>query len=170
MIAGKRKPRELQKHGHLWPRVQVDPEDRHTLDERAWGICMFRGKLYVVGGDWINGRMVQRRFHRVIMSAPSGMQVDHINGNTLDNRRCNLRICTSAENGRNRKPRKGGSSGYKGVCWNKPAQKWQARIMVGGKSISLGYFDDEVEAARAYDAAACEFHGDFARLNFQASA
>lgn len=169
MRAGKRRPRELQKHGHLWPKVQVDPEDRHTLDEQAWYIDMIRGKLYVVGGDWVNGRMVKRFLHRMIMNAPPGIQVDHINGDPLDNRRCNLRLCTHAENQCNQHVVRGRSQ-FKGVTWHKQNRKWRARIVHHGKDIHLGLFDDEVEAARAYDAAACEFHGDFARLNFQASA
>ena len=93
--------------------------------------------------------------------------VDHINRNSLDNRRANLRLATHDENARNRvKINKKCSSIYKGVCWNKHHKKWQGQIQVQRKSMHLGYFDDELDAARAYDAAAEKYHGEFACLNF----
>lgn len=103
------------------------------------------------------------------MQAPDGMQTDHINGDRLDNRRANLRICNGMENARNR----GVSarhieipSRYKGVSWERRAARWQAQIGCDGKKFHLGLFATEEEAARAYDAKARELHGDFARLNF----
>lgn len=166
LMAGKRKPRGLQKYGHLWPKVLVDPCDLWLLTAYAWCIKMCGGKPYVAGTDHINGRAVMCFLHRVIMNAPPGVEVDHINGNTLDNRRCNLRICTHKENGRNQKSH-GGSSKYKGVSWHKQRRKWQAQIKVDGKNIHLGYFDDEEGTAFTYDVAARILFGDFARLNFQ---
>lgn len=91
--------------------------------------------------------------------------VDHINGDKLDNRRANLRLCTNAENLRNGKSR-GGSSQYKGVCLHKQNKNWIATIMKDGKAKHIGCFDDELSAAKAYDKAAISMHGAFARLNF----
>jgi hypothetical protein len=88
------------------------------------------------------------------------MVVDHINGNGLDNRRCNLRICTPAQNGLNSRPRVDGKSRFKGVFPH--GDRWRAKV--GGRH--LGLFDDEVEAAKARDRLARKLHGKFARLNF----
>lgn len=101
--------------------------------------------------------------HRMIMRPRKGQIVDHIDGNGLNNRRCNLRICTSRQNQANRGPC-GGSSRFVGVFRNK--DKWQAGIGYRGKSYYIGLFDDEVEAAKARDRKAYELHGEFAYLNF----
>ena len=104
------------------------------------------------------------RMHREILNAPAHMQVDHRNGNRLDNQRSNLRLATATENARNKKVRSGGSSRYKGVHVYRDG--WRAAATIGNTNIYLGYFTDEAEAARAYDNAAREYFGDFARLNF----
>jgi len=98
------------------------------------------------------------------------LQADHINRRTLDNRRCNLRICTHQENARNRHKRRthaGGkcSSQYKGVHWNKQTAKWVSMIGFGDKRIYLGLFTSELEAAIAYNTKASELFGEFANLN-----
>ena len=100
------------------------------------------------------------------MNAPKGMVVDHIDGNGLNNRKSNLRICTKAQNVHNSRPRTNTSSKYKGVFWNKANKKWSATIHKGDKWTYIGGFDDEKEAARAYDRKAAEFFGEFAYLNF----
>lgn len=107
--------------------------------------------------------------HRIIWKLVHGedpVAIDHINGDRADNRLINLRACTNAENSRNYKKPHGGSSKYRGVCWVKRDQAWAARISVGVKKISLGYHQDEIAAAKAYDRAAREHHGEFAILNF----
>ena len=118
------------------------------------------------------------KMHRLVLGAalgrPLGPQevVDHINGNGIDNRRSNLRLATHSQNHANApKPRtKNPSSQYKGVYWypyKDGRPRWRAMLRVGdGKRISLGYFDDEAEAARAYDRAHVEHFGEFARPNF----
>jgi hypothetical protein len=99
------------------------------------------------------------------MQAERGEQIDHKNGNGLDNRRDNLRKATATENNRNRmKLRAPCASKYKGV-W-RHYDKWGAAIWDKGKSIKLGRFDTEAKAAEAYDAAARRLHGEFARVNF----
>jgi hypothetical protein len=104
--------------------------------------------------------------HRLIMNPPEGKFVDHVNGNSLDYRRCNLRNCTKAQNAWNR-PAFGGTSRFKGVHRDKDG-RWKAGIRVGGRQTFIGVFDDEVEAARAYDRKARELFGEFAYLNFPA--
>jgi hypothetical protein len=111
-----------------------------------------------------NGHRKYIYMHREIMQTPDDMETDHINGNTLDNRRENLRICTRSQNSAN-KNKYTGASGYKGVHWFKPIKKWAARIQVEHKQICLGYFSDVLDAARAYNRAAIELFGEFARLN-----
>ena len=103
--------------------------------------------------------------HRLIMQAPKGMLVDHIDRNGLNNKRSNLRLCTKKQNRANGKPWKPAASGYRGVYWS--GRKWFAAISQNGHKIkSLGQFESKELAARAYDAAAWERWGEFASLNF----
>lgn len=107
------------------------------------------------------------RLHRMLLRPPADMVVDHINGDRLDNRRANLRVCTQTENLANGKPHRDGKSKYRGVCFRKREGTWRAQISLGGqKSKYLGQYPTEEEAAMAYDHAARERYGDFARLNF----
>jgi hypothetical protein len=101
--------------------------------------------------------------HRFLMSPPEGMQVDHINRDSLDNRRSNLRLCTPSENARNNRSRRR----YKGVYHqNNHTRPFQAKINCAGEMHHLGYFQTEEEGARAYDEKARELFGAFACLNF----
>lgn len=93
-------------------------------------------------------------------------KTDHINGDGLDNRRENLREVTDGQNTRNTRRRLDNTSSFKGVCWNKQQGMWQARIAVDGVRYRLGYYTTAEEAARAYDAAARELHGEYATVNF----
>jgi len=97
------------------------------------------------------------------MNAQTGQQVDHINHNPLDNRRCNLRLCTNGQNTANaRKHKDGITSQFKGVSWDKYAQSWCVQV----QGSRVGRFKSEMEAARAYDNAARVAFGEFAHLNF----
>ncbi len=104
--------------------------------------------------------------HRLVADTPLNLVCDHINHDGLDNRRGNLRLCTRLQNSRNRLPRRGGSSKYKGVTWNKRRKKFMAEIRVNQKYQYLSYFENEIDAAKAYDKKAKEFFGEFAFLNF----
>ena len=104
--------------------------------------------------------------HRLIMGAKEGENIDHINGNGLDNRRCNLRIATHSQNGANQRARKGGTSRYKGVFWHKRDKRWVAKITSNKQIIHLGNFANEIKAAKTYDINAVLLFGEFARLNF----
>lgn len=111
----------------------------------------------------------QTLLHRVVMAPPAGTLIDHINGDGMDNRRSNLRVCTYAENNRNRRKRKVRASAYKGVSRSPESAKkpWRASIKrPEGKQTHLGCFWTEEEAARAYDDAARELFGEFACPNF----
>jgi hypothetical protein len=88
--------------------------------------------------------------------------VDHINGNGLDNRRSNLRLCTNAENQHNARLRRDNTSGHKGVNWNSRDAAWQAQVMVNGRRTSVGYFKNLDDAVAAIKAARAELHGEFA--------
>ena len=102
--------------------------------------------------------------HRLISNAPKGKDVDHINGNTLDNRRVNLRIVTRQQNLMNSRPRR---NGFKGVYWQSHRNKWRAQIVFNGEHVTIGSFDSERKAAVAYDEMAFNLYGDYAKLNFK---
>lgn len=118
---------------------------------------------YAKRNDWENGKAHIVRMHHSVLPLQEGMQVDHINGNTLDNRRVNLRLVTKAQNSMNKGVQKNSTSGFKGV--NKHQGKWRAHITLDKKQRHLGVFDSKEKAALAYNKAATELHGDYARLN-----
>lgn len=120
----------------------------------------------------INGNKSRVWMHRLILEKRIGYLAknkltDHINGKILDNRNCNLRIASSAENNRNRIKRQGCSSKYKGVSWDDITKKWRAIIVYNYKRICLGRFISETDAAKAYDNAAKQLHGEYAYLNLE---
>ncbi len=112
-----------------------------------------------------NGKRSPVLMHRQIMDAPPGKDVDHKDHDTLNNQRANLRVCTTAQNNANRCKSEGCSSRFKGVCRSKDHKKWRARITVDGHLRHIGYFNDEVEAALAYNKEAIEEWGEFALPN-----
>lgn len=135
----------------------VDAEDYDWLSKIEWS---YSAVGYAAGRH--NGRYVY--MHRMIVGAKPGEYVDHINRNKLDNRRSNLRICTKQQNQHNQGPRRG-TSRYKGVSYRRDTGKYTAQIHYNWKKISLGSFDTEEQAARAYNEAARKYHGEFAYQN-----
>lgn len=137
--------------------------DRVIAHPRPWHAYLHHGVWRAK--DWAGLSM-----HRLVVGAEPGQQVDHVNRDGLDNRRANLRLATNGQNRAN--SRSASASGYKGVYRvpNKgvyrTTDKWRAQIRAGGRIIHLGYFGDAETAARAYDAAAREYFGEFARGNF----
>ncbi len=145
----------------------VDDEDFETLKQYSWWAHPNGHTRYALRHVYEGDRRTTIGMHRQIMNAPKGAVVDHMNHNGLDNRRENLRICTPAENGRNSRPHsQSKSSRFKGVYWNTKVRKWRAEIQVDCARIYLGTFNNEFEAANAYDHAAMRCHGEFAWLNF----
>lgn len=140
----------------------IDTVDAEFVLSRNWRADAYG---YVITGGGRNKRPTYK-LHRILMDAPSGVEVDHINRNKLNNRRCNLRLVTHAENSRNLEKRPSNTSGYKGVTWYKRHQKWRAYIRVNYRQLTIGHYPTPEEAALAYDAAAREHFGEFAHLNF----
>ena len=147
--------------------VFIDEQDAHLFLAHEWHLINPRGEypqaLYVRRRETIDGKRVLYLLHREIMNAPKGMVVDHIDGNVLNNQRANLRVCTHADNMKNRKL---SGKGTKGICLHKrrTARPWAAYIQSDMKRVHIGYFDTAEEAAQAYARAAKLFHGEFARL------
>jgi hypothetical protein len=135
--------------------VKMDDEDYLSFKKHSWRNC----KGYAITG--VKGIQM----HRLVLKAKSGQEVDHINGNPLDNRKSNLRFCTRSQNNMNAKKRNKCTSKYKGVDYRKEERgrnkKWRARI----GSTFIGYFYDEISAAKAYNIKAKEIFNNYARLN-----
>jgi hypothetical protein len=149
----------------------VDDEDYEWLiRDYAWH--KIKGESTFYAHAWLRGSKPKRKvyMHRIILGVPKGIEVDHIDGNGLNNRRNNLRSCTSSENHFNSRKRRlyGGiptTSLYKGVTQNKKSGNWITRIYIRGKQTHVGAFPTELEAAAAYDMAAIREYGRFAKVN-----
>lgn len=147
--------------------TMVDDEDFERVSEHKWCASKRYGKkYYAVRGLTIEGYQTSMSIHRLIMNAKKGQEVDHIDGDGLNNRRSNLRFCTKAQNQMNRAVSIG-SSVYKGVYLSTKKDKWRACVRFNRKVTHLGYFATQKAAALAYDEKARELFGDFARPNFQ---
>jgi hypothetical protein len=144
----------------------VDDADYEWLNQWKWTADKSASSdtWYARRGE---GRPSRKKshMHRVIMNAPDGMEVDHVNGDGLDNRRENLRICTRAQNAHNTGIHPRNTTGFKGV--SRTRQGFVAQMVINGKHIYIGTFKSPEEAAKAWDESAKKNHGEFARLNFQ---
>lgn len=141
--------------------VLIDDEDFHFLGDRTWRIWNTR-KPYLMASSSIyigreNGKSKTKKydifFHKLVMDCPNGLQVDHINGDSLDNRKENLRICTCAQNHFNTTRSKDNTSKFKGVFYEASRKKYRATISIGNKSKLIGRYNTAEEAYEKY----CEY-------------
>lgn len=145
----------------------VDNGDFVPASQIRWYAWFNRStkSFYAVFSRQKNRKKTTIYLHRFLMQPPEKMVVDHKNGNTLDNRRSNLRICSQRDNVRSGRG-KSGQSGFRGVVWNAQRKKWMSRIHDGsGTSTYLGLFSSKKEAAQAYNIAAKKLFGEFSHLN-----
>lgn len=147
--------------------AKVDDEDHERLSQYKWCVA----KRAIVWYACRNVRLEDRRkaqilMHRDILTPPRGFVIDHIDHDGLNNQRSNLRVVTQGENLMNARKRRGTSSRFKGVYWDKREQRWVASITVDGKCHWIGQYTDEERAARAYDVFARGLVGHVAWANF----
>lgn len=145
--------------------VIVDDDLYARFTEKRWNASpTHSGHFYAARAEKkSDGKYSTVFMHRIINNTPAGLHTDHINGNTLDNRRENLRSATHSQNQWNRSVTPGKASIYKGVCWRIYDKKWSAKIVVNNVAYHLGYFLTEEDAARAYDKRAEKEFGEFYR-------
>lgn len=146
----------------------VDDDDFEHLSFFKW--CVHSSKKgvhkYAYRSQKIKGKRFSVMMHRQILNVIGNVKVDHINHNTLDNRKKNLRICSDSQNNMNQLPQgRKKQSKYKGVGFHKKAQKWRAYIKKSGKQTHIGYYETQLECAIAYNEAAKKLFGEFAFLN-----
>lgn len=142
--------------------AKVELADRDSVAQFLWKCRITCGKKYAA--RCVSRKTVQ--MHRYLMGNSSPLEIDHINGDGLDNRRSNLRFATPSQNKANRKKVDGCRSKYKGVAWYERDKLWGARICKNGQGYTLGYSKNEQDCAIMYDVAAQLLHGEFAVLNF----
>jgi len=145
----------------------VDPEDYEKIVAMGrWHLNEGYACRNIYLGAAGHGKAKYQRvwMHRVINETPDEFDTDHINGNKLDNRRCNLRTVTNTQNHLNVGPRATNTSGAKGVSWYKTGKKWRVQIRIDGKIKHVGYFDEIKDAEEAYRKAAIEHYGEYANF------
>lgn len=140
--------------------IKVSPHRYDELNRFRWQYV----KGYVRRDTTVKGKPTMILIHRFITQCPDGLEVDHKNGDKLDNTDGNLRIATRPQNCANRKKTKIGSSKYMGVYWDYSLDRWVAKLGHKGRRIHLGVFESEDEAARVRDGAALALNGEFAAL------
>lgn len=146
----------------------VDDADFDELNKHKWYAACIQGEWYAARNvTMVSGKQRQLLMHCAILPA-GGKLRDHKDGNGLNNQRSNLRFCTRSQNAQNAKmPTFCKSSRFKGVSWHKQMKQWRSQIKVYGQAMELGFFKVESDAAKAYDAAARLYFGEFARTNFK---
>lgn len=143
-------------------RTLVNDDDYASLRMFHWSF----DAGYATRKKKVNGKVVRIYLHRQLTNVVGDMEVDHINGDRLDNRRANLRVVSTSQNQMNRGKPRNNTSGYKGVTFHKKTGKWQAAIGLGGRVHYLGLYATAELAANAYDRVAREWHGTFGQFNF----
>jgi hypothetical protein len=146
--------------------TKVDDEDYESTAIHRWYADVKKNGVYAKRRfSFGNGKSKIVALHRIITNVPAKKHIDHINGDSLDNRKSNLRLCSNAENSRNRKKSRKNVSGYKGVYWSSQKKKWHAEIWKDYRKYHLGFFDNLIDAVLAYNEGALRLHGGFAKLN-----
>lgn len=145
--------------------AKIDKSFRLLATAYRWHAIGRDGAVYAARKQRVAGKLITIYMHREIAEAGAGQEVDHINGDRLDNRRSNLRLCSHRENGRNVRTPTHNRSGFRGVAV-RPNGRFDALIVIDGRQRYLGRFKSAIEAACAYDTAAAANFGAFARLNF----
>ena len=144
----------------------VDDEDYDQLNQYKWQLdSSGKGEGYARTNLYTNKKTIVKRMHQFLIDTPKGMQTDHIDRNSLNNQKSNLRIVTRSQNNMNRSKQNGCLHKYKGVKFHKKLDKWEARIKKDKKLYYLGLFKNEIDAAKAYNKKAIEFFGEYACLN-----
>lgn len=146
-----------KRHGDI--QVEVDDDAPNIVFSARWCVSKKGRNFYVVNSR--SGKYL----HDFLITKANGQRIDHIDGNTLNNKKDNLRACSHSENIRNAGKKKNNTSGFKGVFAHKTSGRWFAQLKYNYKSIKLGYYDTKEEAARAYNAGAIKYYGAFASLN-----
>ena len=143
----------------------VDDEDYSRICMFKWCANQSRNTFYAISDSIKQKKKTRIIMHRLIMNAQKGVQIDHKDGNGLNNRKNNLRFANSSQQRQNSRTHRKTTSKFKGVCFDKNKKLWCVRTCINYKRIYLGYFKDETAAAIAYDKKAIELFGEFARLN-----
>ena len=152
--------------------AKVEPANYERLREYEWFAQKGKNCFYAVrqARGPKGSKSATIYMHHELIDVGDGLLIDHVNQDSMDNRRANLRGATRAQNIRNRKKFSNSSgSKYKGIYWRKKTRKWEVQITFERKKIFLGCFRSEIDAAKAYDSAAIKYHGEFASLNFPQS-
>lgn len=145
--------------------LATSKEHSHLLEEYVWHANKGKKTFYAATHIVRDGKETTLLIHRLIMGLEFGdtREVDHRDGNGMNNTMENLRICSHGENGKNLGVSKANTSGVPGVSWDKKAKKWHAFIKVDGKQIHLGYYTNKADAIAARKAAELKYFGEFAR-------
>jgi hypothetical protein len=141
----------------------IDAADAPLVAGRNWCVLARGGLVHALRTEYIGTKKHQLYLHRRLMGEPEGLQIDHIDGDGLNNRRYNLRVVTSAQNNRNTRRPCNNKSGFKGVSWDKGRGKFRASIRTNYKQTHLGMFTSPEEAHEAYCRASEKYHGEFGR-------
>jgi len=147
----------------------VDDSDYEYLSQWKWFAQKHRRTYYATRNIRVGSRQKPIHMHKEILGLGMGvleLNPDHIDGNGVNNQRYNLRLATNTENLQNTEKYRNCSNKFKGVSWHKRIKKWHAYIRVDKKLLHIGYFQDEEVAAHAYDRAARQHFGEFAKPNF----
>ncbi len=141
----------------------VDNDDYEMLNMHKWYVKKGENTFYAVRSIFLkNGKQTTLRMHRLLIDAPNGLEVDHEDGNGLNNQKSNIRLATRSQNRMNRPKQSRNTSGFKGVSWDKTHKVWMAYITLNSVQKNLGYFKSKQEAYQVRREASIEYHKEFA--------